>query len=313
MTRYNPPPNPLAGRVPAGNRTLRARQHHDHRVAAANPAGHADRPHANPDEPTHASHANHADRETTPHPDPRSQRPNMTRLVVDRTTAHQILDQRITTWPVLTNTQPAGLVDVHRTGERKRACQIQVLATEHTTLDDALAQLAAPGTGNRDDLILRLLQVHDRAIRRLTPDDQAALTTRQLNTAWDRHATRLCWNTRFVIHTPTTARYLAATGKATSEPLVNPDGTRRHIPSGDDQARGYTTDPAHALPDEPEAVNDLYLELFTSRAQLKHAASLHERLGRAVEIITTAATDADTRDLHVIRQRIERIKQRRAA
>lgn len=191
------------------------------------------------------------------------------RITLDRHTVRQILDGTCTHAIKLTDREPEpGHGLIFRAGEHRSACRIHIDQVVPTTVGQAIAdnpqKLGAP---DRTEARRRWLAVHDRRVRRLTGEQQAALTAPQIADLWTSWQHKPCWLLIFALDTSEHSRLLARTGKATGHKLVDRDGFARRVDASDDHARGYTTTPQLAINGADEAVDDLWLERFAEHAR----------------------------------------------
>lgn len=135
--------------------------------------------------------------------------------------------------------------------------------------------------------------------RRLPETDRAELNDHAITKAWATWADRRCWSLSIQPHTSLEERFMARSPHATAEKVVTPEGYRIHKQAADNLARGYTTDSRLAVEGEGACVDDVTLARYAEEARAKH---------------TPAHTfDADARDEFVIRQRLAKMRARRAA
>lgn len=157
----------------------------------------------------------------------------------------------------------------------KRVCSVRVDSIRRRPLGE-LGMLDARSLGYRTLHAWRAawMRQHDPMVRGLTgPDLDAFLDDEQQIT--DRFTARWhdvpVWHTSFTFQPDLDQRFLAAAGHATNS---------------DEQgntARGYTTNPALALPDEGSAVDDATLEVYAQDARARHAKRATDRRAEAAK------------------------------
>lgn len=182
--------------------------------------------------------------------------------------------------------------------------RVMVVTAEWTFLPQAIPTgdvVTARQLGHRTSLDAQrsfLLRNH-APFRRLTDVQRGELTDQQITDAWEAWAERRCWSLIVQPHVSLEERFIARSPHATAEKVVDAGGFRIHKTAADNLARGYTTDPRLAVQDEGACVDDVTLARFAEEARARHTPA--------------HLVDKDAEDLRVIRDRIERMKARRAA
>lgn len=193
--------------------------------------------------------------------------------------------------------------------------RVRVIDAEWLTLSEALPDgdvKRARDLGWRTSTDARQgwLAVNDRRVRQMTVEQRDTLTDTDWDAVWDRHSDRRVWLLTIAVEPQAeTPRFLARGTRADGVQLLDNSGFPRRVGDGGEIARGYTT-VANGAVDDAECVSDTDLARFRLEADQREILLLENKLDQVRSILGEVRRGELERDLRVIEQRLDRMRQR---